>query len=225
MLAAVSPSLLMLLGFFRLWGGLVPPDVQRGEYRDHGFDLAAVSMVFVLTGVYGLFFSTTFYAEIRRRWSQNRAMCLRFLLGGIILGIFVGVYPHTSYLEPHRSSGFWQLGRFVPCILDRSPVIALFALAGSLIFVAVLLAVSSRDRWVFAVAFLLFAVVQCANSDLFQRYYEPFVLMFLVLATSRVPDRDTGGSRPWMLAASGPLLLGLIQAAITAWLVTTPLKP
>jgi hypothetical protein len=79
-----------------------------------------------------------------------------------------------------------------------------------------LAALGLRDRVIFLAAFVAFEAAQTANPQVWQRYQEPFLLMFVALAASRASPRGpaSGPIRAAMLG--GPALLALAFTGLTA---------
>ncbi len=147
---------------------------------------------------------------------SDRQAPLRFIAAGVLSGAVIGLLPRTTYDYAHgRFGGIWNLVRHLPLIGDRSPLIVALAGLGGGILTIFCLALERRERVIWPVALFLLIAAQFVNGSVWQRYFEPFILMFLALATAQSCDAESrercGG---WEIAA-GPILLSLIQAGLT----------
>jgi hypothetical protein len=95
------------------------------------------------------------------------------------------------------------------------------------VVLAALLTAASKARpgmgWVLLVTLLAFTAAQAASYQLWQRYNEPFALMFLALACALVPDPKPDPAQqsgPGRMLRWLPLVLALGFAAMTGWKVT-----
>jgi hypothetical protein len=218
MLAAIVPALLLITYFLLTWHGLEPPG---GQARYSGFSLAALPMMFSLMGIFGLFYAAAIWQEIRNMWCNNPVLARRFVYCGMSSGAIAGLVPGSTFESFHRQSGIWVLAQHTPVFLGRSPAVTVLAVLGGLIGSLVFLAMARRDRLIFATSIICFTVAQTANSSIFERYYEPLVLIVLGFATARIVQSAGEASR-WESRAAGPALLTGIQIALTIWRLSTP---
>jgi hypothetical protein len=209
----VIPAVVLIAWFVFTWHGLEPPG---GQATYSGFSLAAFPMVVSLFGILGLFFVTVFWPEVRRKWCSDRAEFRPFILSGLAAGIAAGLIPHTTFVPFFRRSGMWLLARHTPVFLGRSVVIALLTIFGGLVGGLFVMVLKRRERFIFGTALACFTIVQCANQSIFERYYEPFVLIVLGLATARIYAADESGIS-WKWRASGPAILAAAQIGFTAF--------
>ena len=87
-------------------------------------------------------------------------------------------------------------------------------------------ALPRRDRRVFLAAWAAFALGSTASREAFQRYYEPFALMMLVLCAARVKGAGKKEkARPWAAVgpAAGPVALAVVLAVLTVRGVCRPM--
>ena len=218
MAAALLPTLMLIGWFIYTWRGLEPP-IGQAHYA--GFSLAALPMVFSLFGILGAFYATAIWPELRRRLRESPRDFKPYLLAGLAVGLAAGLVPHTTFDSFFRRSGIWVLARHTPVFFGRSVAITMLTISGALACGVLFTVLTRRDRAIFGAALLCFAVVQCANRSIFERYYEPFILLVLALATARIA---AGGDvrTSWRARAAGPLLLGLLQIGYTIWSLSTP---
>ncbi len=219
MALAILPSLLVVAWYVLRWRGLVPPVFQR---QHQGFSLSALPMTFVLLAIFGAFYLTAVWPQIRNRWTTDRAGFLHYLGAGFAVGLISGVCGESSYLRWYREFGIWAIARHTPVYFGRSAGIVLLSIAGGLVAGMFLLVSARRDRWIFSVALLAFIVAQIPHKAMFERYYEPFVLMLLALAASRIVSAGRATRSDLWRMALGPALLTLLQVSYTVWLFSTP---
>jgi hypothetical protein len=221
MAMATLPAIAATALFIWLWGGPTTPST-----RDvlHGGNPAAPAAVLCLIGAMTPFFAAYLIPALR---SARRSPGL-VVLGGAVVGLVVGIFPHTSYdMASGRFSGFWNVVRHLPVVADRSPVVILLSTVGGAALAAWTAALPRRTGAVFLVAWLAFIAAQTANAMAYQRYYEPMVLIALPLAVAHLPRRHGGGDgdrgdapvRHAFFACAGPLLLAAMLAAVTAFTV------
>ncbi len=219
MAGAMVPALLLIAYFLVTWGGLEPPGSQAGY---SGFTLAPFPMSFSLFGVFGTFYAVALWPEIRECKRADNPAARRFPLYGVAAGALAGLIPHTDYHPFRRQSGIWILARHTPVFSGHSPAIVLLSMYGGLVGGLFFLALSRRDRMIFGAALLCFAGVHCFNTSIFERYYEPFILIVLSFATARVLAASTVLAN-LKVRAAGPAMLSVIQIGITIWRLSTPM--
>jgi hypothetical protein len=182
---AMLPALAVLAWLVSLWHGLTPPAFRPGSGVDlplatkmGGVAPAAPAMVLALIGLFG----TPLLAWV---WPTARSRrVVRLMLLGAAAGFVVGILPETTYNDLSRRSGLWNLVLKLPTVGGRSPLIVGLATLGGAVVAAALARLPVRERSVLAAALAGFTLVQAANGLVWQRYYEPFVLIWLILAAA-----------------------------------------
>lgn len=216
MALAGLPAALLLVLLVRTWGGLVPPAFQAGgsplttpdATRVSGISPATPGFVLALLGLFGAFFLPVVWPRRARGWFPLAA-------GLGVIGVVLAALPRTNWELMGRISGLWNLVKVLPCPGDRSPlIIGLAGLGGAWIGLWAG-ALAPRARWVLGVSLAGFTLSQTAGALTWQRYLEPMVLMLLLLASGCVLEGATPAER--RRAIAGPVALGLVQAALTAW--------
>ncbi len=239
------PGLLVLALFVRLWGGLTPPAFQPAgsllTTKDYtnvgGVSPATPGFILALIGLFGLFFAGFLWAALRRRAGPERGPDWAPVAGlaglGALAGLVVSSLPHTSYLQMPRMSGLWNLVRAAtPMGWDRSPVIIFPAMLGGAFVALWGMALPWRERWLLGATLAGFTLAHSAGALTWQRYFEPMVLLMLILSTASVvaqappprparaagtpPSAGDAGSLAWWVWL-GPLALALLQAGNTLW--------
>lgn len=211
--ALTLPAFAVVAGFVALWGGLTVPRFQ-GFYR--GIGPAVPAFTLTLLAGYSVFYAgwliPGLVETLRRR---GVAMVV-----AAAIGLVVAVIPQTTYsIADGRFAGLWNLARGLPVIADRSPLFLVGAPIGAAVLVLWLASLSLRDRVVMLTAIVAFTAAQTTSSQVWQRYQEPMLLMFVILAAtrSRSARRDDAiprWCRAWMVA--GPALLAVLFASLTA---------
>ena len=205
---ATIPAAAIVLYFFHLWHGPVPPSIQffHDPSRAVGksWNPAVPATVLGVVGVLGIFYlGFTSGAKTRR--------AVLFTLAGAAIGLLLGVLPVSTYShEAGRESGIWNLVQHAPIIAHRSLVIVALSVLGGALLGWWSAALEVRDRVILVTTWAAFIAAQTVNTTAWQRYYEPFVLMMLSLMAVRVP-----GGRRGPVAAAGPVLLAAILTLIT----------
>src|SRR5690606_2965149 len=99
-----------------------------------------------------------------------------------------------------------------PAIADRSLFMAAGSCLGGLLMTAWFIALDSRSRWIWLAAWICFITAQTANAMAWQKYYEPFCLIMLILGVGRLAQSNAPRPR---YAILGPTLLAILLAAVT----------
>ena len=207
---AILPASLILLAFVNLWHGLTPPAFQPNSAttlplatRTGGLAPGAPAMLLAVLGVFGV-------PLLAWLWpGGTRKKRLHLLLFGATLGLLIGLVPNSVY-DTNNRSGLWNAVRMLPTFAGRSPLFVALSTAGGVVAVFAIAALTGRSRLVLSTALVGFAVVQMTNPSLWQRYYEPFALLWLALAASEV--RGASSTRVWQ--AVGLTAVGAMQLAV-----------
>lgn len=215
-LFATLPALGVLAWLVSMWRGLSPPSFQPGvesglreAFPVGGFAPGAPGMTLAVLGGFGVPLLAWLWPATRGR------IALAVPLVGGLIGFVVGVLPASSYRFPDRRSGFWAVVQKLPTFYDRSPVFVLLATAGGVVAFVALWRLRARDRLIFASALLGLTAAQMATVYLWQRYYEPFVLIWLILAAAATPAEATPERK--MLRRAGLATLVVAQLLATAY--------
>jgi len=225
MIVAALPAVAVLMWFYSMWGGLTPPAFQsvapsrelvpawHSGWQHEGPNPAVPAMILAVLGTTGVFYGGFFWPKLREVWeSEDRRLAL--LAGGLLLGAMAASIVPTTWNEgAGRYSGLWNVSRAFPTIGERSLLMIALATVGGGVLALGFMSLGRRARWIWLTAWVCFIAAQTANAMAWQKYYEPFCLMMLPLAASRIV-----GQRPvprW--AFFGPLLLAILLAGVTVW--------
>lgn len=219
--ACTLPGFLVLVWFFWMWQGPVPPLFQdaeaaaqfKGATVHSGGNPATAAMVLAFFGVLAPFFVVSLLPLILRRLTEHPWIPW-YLISAGVLGFLISVLPETSYDQADgRWTGLWNLAQRLPTIGERSPAIILIATGGGVMLAMMLLLVRFRDRLILAGSIAAFVVAQSANHQAWARYIVPLVLFMLVfmscLALQRAPRRR-------LTHLIGPAILAVICALDTS---------
>lgn len=239
-LAALTlvPATLVLAWFVNLWGGLVPVRFQ-GQHSAGGANLATPALVLALLALYSMFLAGFIVPTLARLWRTHRWL----LVLAALLGVALAAIPTTTYLYPQRGSGIWGLVKLLDdaglSIAGRtSPLFLILTPLGAVALCGWLAALANPRRWLYLGALIAFTLAQTANTNAWQRYIEPGLLIFLALWCAEVwaagptasahilPARTRRGPQ-WLgrvdgarladlMRPAGLLALGLVLASITA---------
>lgn len=186
------PAFGVLVWFFWLWGGPVPPGFQTSEAASQitgaavhsGGNLASPAMVLALFGLFAPFFVVGLIAVIEHRLAEKPSVVWTVIISGV-LAFFISVVPETSFdVSEGRWTGLWNLVEKLPTIGERSPFIIGLSTIGGIQLACLLLVIRSRDRLIIAGTLLAFTVAQTANFQSWTRYLLPMVLFALVMLTT-----------------------------------------
>jgi len=213
MALATLPAFAVVGLFVGLWGGLTPPTF-RGQYPP-GLNPAAPAFVLAMTGALGLVFAGWWapaaWASLTTR--RDRAEALVGLTLAAALSLLAAVAVATSYdKDAGRWSGLWNLAQRLPAPAERSPLFVGLAVLGGVTIWAATHRLRAGVRWTLLAAGLAFIVAQAAGHELWQRYTEPMVLLWLGLALAsgpaleRLSNRDKVMSLLSLWRYAGPAL-------------------
>ncbi|MGH7243304.1 MAG: hypothetical protein ACREJD_07795 [Phycisphaerales bacterium] len=204
------PAFVVLYWFYKLWGGLTPPTFKpmhgaRIQFAAPAFDLS-------LLAIAGIFYFEFWRSSLKKLASQQ----LLLVIGAAAAGFVLAIVPSTTE-DPAagRVSGIFHAIKVLAVIAGRTSIlIPPLAALGAVILLAWLRAMNPRARWVMLGAFAGFSIANSVNPQLWQRYHEPFVLMWTILAASLAV---WGGSapKPGRLAVIGPLALSVLLVAVS----------
>ena len=224
MVLASAPAFAAIGVFVWVWGGLTPPTF-RGQYPP-GLNVAAPAFTRARTGALGLIFAGWWMplAWGSRTTGRDRAEARVGLAIAVGLSLLAALAVATSYdKDAGRWSGLWNLAQRLPAPADRSPLIVGFAVLGGVTAWAVIYQLQACVRWTLLAAGLAFMVAQAAGHELWQRYAEPMVLLWLALALAasagdRASSRHTMAGPFWALLglwrACGPALFVAASVAL-----------
>lgn len=220
-IASTLPAFAIVGGLARLWGGLTPPHFHA--QHNAGVNPATPAFALALTAVYSCFLIAYLGPTLLRLWREQRRLLL--IAGGI--GALLAIAPATTYLFESRSTGLWNLvklfdQRGIVFAGRTSPVIVILGTVGAVCVVGWLAMLGPRRRLIALVALLAFIVAQSANSNAWQRYLEPMLLMALALIAASSPAATSRASSSrreralGVLRIAGPMALALALAGVTA---------
>lgn len=191
---ATLPAFAIVLYFYRLWHGLVPPRFKSVEgalptehsgWQHVGPNWSVPVIVIGLLGVLSIVFLPVVWKSLRMIWNKHAG---KILLCGLIVAIVCTIPPSSQTpLIPNtvgaRYSGLWNIAGRLPTIADRSPFMIATCFLGGMVALMWFYLLPVRWRWIMGMAFIAFLAAQIANAEAWQKYYEPYLLMWLPLAT------------------------------------------
>lgn len=211
---AVMLPIALVAVLFLLWKGLMPPAYV--SIHNQGANPALIPFSLALLGAYGLFFVPAFGLRTTVDVLKKPMTWL------IALGVFaICASVPTAHSEGAGRWGgsMWELVRRMPVVADRSMVIPPMAAAGALVLCLARQAAANAGRTraatVLLVALGFWAAAQSMNSQAWQRYSDPIILMSLAWFASLAPLSRAG----WI----GPGLLALVQFALSIITVYRPM--
>jgi hypothetical protein len=210
-IGSTAPSLIVLGVLLYAWNGVVPPS-WRDTNQSPAFSMAFAAVILSLFGLFG-----AAYIPLCVRWKSWSRADGWLIATSASLGLLISVVSPTSYdADAGRWSGYlWLVVQQLPHWHGRSIFFCVFAPAGAAVLAALWRAVASDSEWhgfLWAVACITWISVFIATRQLFQRYYEPTIIVFLAIAASYAECRVCV-ARTWMWYV--PLLcLTLAQIAI-----------
>jgi hypothetical protein len=217
---ALVPGALILAAFVHAWGGLTPP-----AYRTmHDAGLSPVAPVYglALAGCWGVVLMAAMPMEALRAF-RNHAWAVLAL---VALTAFASALPESSWSKDAGRWGgpLWTAVRALPSWESRAPFLIACAMAGTAVLSVLWIRAADVGRGRMAtvaiVALLAMFVVQAGNSQVWERYFDPAILVTLAWLEAM----GIGRTRPHSAGrlALGALALAAVQAAISAVTVWLP---
>lgn len=164
---------------FTSWQGLVPPQWRSANV---GLSTCPQAYLFTLQALVLPFFLSRDVVAVRH-WRTE----LPWVLAGALGGLGVSVATATSFdYESGRWGGYlWSVAQRLPVLWERSSFFVVLAPVGCAFVVLMWRAIIRRGRvmeawvWISSVAAWAGSLVVC--RQVFQRYFEPTVLIFALL--------------------------------------------
>lgn len=202
------PSFILVAWFIQHWGGLTPP---RFRSDITGINTATPAFILVQIAILSIGFGPWLLPALLRTARHHPAIPA----GAIVIALLLTIIPATTHdPDAGRYSGWWALVRATPTIGHTSTLFLVLAPLGAATLAGALASVPVRTRWVMLGALIAFAAAQSATINSWQRYHEPFLIIFLaMLAAAQPPElRATPFARLRLPAIAA---LCLILAAIS----------
>ncbi len=213
-IAALVPGLFILGGLVWTWGGLTPPWFR--DYHDAGLSPVAPAYGLCLVAGWGALLLAPMAMEVLRTIQRHPVAMLGLMtLAGLAAGI-----PESAWSrEAGRWGGAaWTVIQRVPSVHDRSPAVVVGAAIGALVLGVLWVRAAEvrrgRMATVIVVSLLAMFAVQAGNSQVWQRYFDPLLLVALAWLSALGVDRTRPHSAGRL--AVGAMLLASAQAALSA---------
>lgn len=207
-IAASAPAFGALLWFKHVWNGhLTPPTFVN--YHNSGLNPSALAFMLAVVALFSIPFAPVLWPQLKAIATNHRTP-LAFLF---CVAVVVAVVAPTSYSEnAGRFSGIWNIAEKLPAPANRSMLIVPLAIAGSFALICWLSIVGTTERWILAGAFIAYAAAMTASFQVWQRYVEPFSLLFLLfVCTYALLNRPNARHH----IIRGSVVLAMIMCAIT----------
>jgi hypothetical protein len=213
-IVALIPGLVMVGALVWAWGGLTPPAFR--DLHDAGMSPVAPAYGLALVALWGGFIVVPMLRllrmELRTHWRMIATMA-------VVVAVVAAIPESSTNKEAGRWGGaLWRLSSLVPAVSGRSPVIVIGAAAGFVVLSVLWLRAASARRGraasVVVLSLLALFAVQTANSQVWERYFDPPILVALAwLAAMGTPRSHRGDT---VQACIGAGALALAQCSISA---------
>lgn len=210
--AASSVPVVVVAALYASWSGLVPP-----HWQDLAVSFSAVPLVYGAS-VFALF--GAFYCAFRADSQPIRAeptIWISALLVGTVLA--ASATTEYDYALGHWGGYLWEIVRISPALFGRSIVLTLLALVGVLFVVGLYLSIrAAGDRngaLIWLVAIISWSLMFLPQRQVFQRYFEPMILVFLILAVGMSGATSLGAARRTLLVSL--TVIQILITLVTAW--------
>jgi hypothetical protein len=206
-LGALVP-LAVFVGLVLEWNGLTPPRFQ--EINASAISPAVVPFGLGLLGFFGTFFAVAVGARLREIAEAPKAR-IAAVAGGATALI---VTTSSSYAHGRAGGGLWKLVDRAPVVANRSLLLAVMAAWGAAVLLwwwrAAIRAGVSAQCAVVLTAFTAWLAAQGATNYVYQRYFEPMLLLVLALAAALVAGKLTPPSRGRQVMAGRRSLVAML---------------
>ena len=183
-LLSIVPALGILLIFFLSWHGLVPPALQE---RHQGINLTIPAFFLSLFFTFSAFYLPYIWARLRPLSRRQ----VHFVISAFLLGLLLALIAPTDYsYEQGRVSGLWNIVKIAPVYANRSALITCLSPLGAAAMAICLLLVGKRPRWILLAGVVGFVLVNMANKQAFERFYDGFIFIFLVFFSNLIWEKD-----------------------------------
>jgi hypothetical protein len=184
------PAFATLWLFHRYWGGLVPPRFQ-GWYPSPSplrvIISPAPAFFLAVVGMFAPFFVGFWTGPLRRVWRQHRSVLLAVLAVAFVLLL---TPPTTEDYDAGRRSGLWTIAGKLPQVAKHSSILIVgLGLLGAASLTGMLAGQRPRKRWIAMTGVFGFFAALGAGTEIWQRYTEPVVLLFLALLAANMRER------------------------------------
>ena len=210
---ALVPAALLLLALVNLWGGLMPATFR--SMHDKGLSPVAPAYGLALLGTWAAIALLPMAPEVLHT-VRRHALAMTLVASLAFLGAVVA--DSTWSVEQGRWGGaYWMIVKAFPALGGRSMVIVTAAVVGAVLAAVLWIRAAEirrgRQATIVLVSLLALMVVQAGNSQVWQRYFDPAILVALAWLISLGIDR----TRPHSAgrAVLGALLLAAAQATIS----------
>lgn len=209
-LAAAVPACAILALLIGSWGGLIPPKWINAHHAENASPLTSVCYLLAVFFIMGVFYCLAFpSAENSQAFPKTPA------LAGAVIGLLLVVLAPSDYNpQAGRWGGYlWAAAQSLPVIGGRSLAFILLTPAGAALLAVMITRLVRRTSWTVALPWIVTLAAWSAsflpNTQIFHRYYEPAILVFLVLWTLLMA-RSGALARPAWLR-----ILAVIQLILT----------
>lgn len=211
--AAALLPIAVVVTLVLLWGGLTPPAFRA--QHDRGPNPAAVTLMLSLAGIWGLPFVIA--GRGRVPWGPASGAALAALA-------FALSFPSShAYTEGRWGGPIWQLVAIAPAPADRSvalvPLAALGAACVTVLAIRAYRAGQGAACGVLLVSLAMATAANAANSQAWQRYADP-VLLLVIPWIAVLGCR--GDSPRWRLIAAS-VAVAIVQVGVCTVSIWRPL--
>jgi hypothetical protein len=196
------------------WGGLVPP-----QWKAANVGMSTCPQAYLLSLSVGFLI---LLLPVRYMGAEHVQAEKNWLLAAACGGLLVSLLTVTAY-DPSagRWGGYlWSVASKFPNLAERSAFFLLAAPVGAVLWMLLWRGMmregAGKAGWLWAAALIAWMVSLVVCRQVFQRYFEPLILIFIALAAvlpmTRVPD--FGGRWRWSLLCMFQFLVTILTAVL-----------
>jgi hypothetical protein len=168
--------LITLAYFVFIWKGLVPPSLYFLKPKQgHPLNEHAITFGISLVGVYGFFYLLQF----RRLFQENDGRIIHVITLVILAWIFLLVFPY-NFNQRFSPGPLDQVAKHIPLLFSNPFIMYLLFPYGCFVLYTVGLYSKRNKDWFIFSAFILWFIANIFYSSIYQRYFEPFIIFFIM---------------------------------------------
>lgn len=218
----------ILLGILvMLWHGLVPPgNAEINRLHSRGINLTAVPMTLALFGAFGMFFIGSFgRLDLRGFFGEWRTWLIASL--ALVFSLAVPT-AYSPVQEDGRWGGaIWLVIQKLPAMGDRSMIVPPLAVLGALMLFhgwrSAVAVGNATHASLLLLGVLCWLAAQSMNSQVWQRYLEPMILITLPWLTSLASSSADPLQPVSKRGSIGPLILAVALLLLSIKTVYLPI--
>ena len=210
-LAALVIAIMPLLTLVILWHGLVPPGFQQKHTTNTLLNLKPAEFMIALIGLYSLFLRMNSFIALMHDFN-------RLHLAALVIGILLILLYPISW-QPRDMGYLWRISSYLPTLGSTGVLFWALVPAGMVVIAHQVL--SGSDKVLPVVFLVSFLIVMMSSELVYQKYFDPFALLFIFLLSGRQGSQT--GQQAWQApleyAGSLALIIGFMVYPFVSYMM------